>query len=121
MSAAALIGGLTACSEVQEVSNTLDKAQACLEATKVVGEVSSKFAGLAQNPEELGKALDEGAAKLEETAAKAGDTTLQEALQGLADAYQKLDVSDVNSAIDSAQQAATDTAKYLSDIQAACS
>ncbi|RBQ19543.1 hypothetical protein DP939_12370 [Spongiactinospora rosea] len=111
---------LTGCGELQEVSGTVDKAQACLEATKVAGEIASKAVSLANNPQELEKALNDAATKLEDSAAKAGDTTLREAMEGLAKSYQSLDISDVNSAIDAAQRAAADTAKYLGDITRAC-
>ncbi|MCG5214129.1 hypothetical protein [Streptosporangium sp. KLBMP 9127] len=117
-SAAAIL--MTGCSEVQEVTGAVDKAQACLEATKIVGEMTSKVASLRDNPEQLEKALNDSAAKLEDTAAKAGDTTLTEALNGLAGVYQSIDITDVNSAVDAAQKATTETAKYLSDITAAC-
>ena len=117
-SAAAIL--MTGCSEVQEVTGAVDKAQACLEATKIVGEMTSKVASLRDNPEQLEKALNDSAAKLEDTAAKAGDTTLTEALNGLAGVYQSINITDVNSAVDAAQKATTETAKYLSDITAAC-
>ncbi|PZG39951.1 hypothetical protein C1I98_22940 [Spongiactinospora gelatinilytica] len=112
---------LTGCGELQEVSGTVDKAQACLEATKIAGEITSKAVSLANNPQELEKALNDAATKLEDGAAKAGDTTLREAMEGLAKSYQNLDISDVNSAVDAAQRAAADTAKYLGDITQACS
>jgi hypothetical protein len=111
---------MTGCGELQEVTGAVDKAQACLEATRIATDMAGKVAGLADNPAELEKALNDGAAKLEETAAKAGDTTLQEALNGLAGVYQGFDISDANSAVDSAQKAAAETTKYLADITSAC-
>ncbi|GLW11844.1 hypothetical protein Misp01_69720 [Microtetraspora sp. NBRC 13810] len=117
-SAAALT--LTGCGELQEISGTVDKAQACLEATQVTTQIVGQLTSLRDNPEQLNQALDEAATKLEGAAAKAGDTTLQEALEGLANSYQNLDITDVNSAVDAAQKAATDTARYVSDITAAC-
>jgi multidrug resistance efflux pump len=117
--AAALLG--TACSGVQELSGTVDKVQACAEATQIVSDVTAKVTSLASDPAELGKALDDAAAKLESTAAKAGDTTLKDALNGLADSYQKLDFSDANAAVDAAQKAASDTARHLQTITQACS
>ncbi|MDF5752370.1 hypothetical protein [Spongiactinospora sp. TRM90649] len=118
VSAAAVL--LTGCGELQEVSGTVDKAQACLEATKIAGEIAAKATELANNPDQLEKALGDAATKLDSAAKKAGDTTLSEALQGLANAYQNINITDVNSAVDAAQKAATDTAKYMTDITQAC-
>jgi hypothetical protein len=97
-----------------------DKAQACLEAPKVIGETVSKVAGLADDPKALEKELDDAAAKLDKLATDAGDTTLKEALQGLADSFQKLNVDNANAAVDAAQQAATDGAVSLKRVAAAC-
>lgn len=111
---------LTGCGEVQELNNTVDQAQACLEATKIVTEINGKIAELRNNPEQLAQTLEDAAAKLQDAAQKAGDTTLREALDGLAGVYQNLDINDVNSAVDAAQKAVTDTAKYAAEITAAC-
>lgn len=51
---------------------------------------------------------------------KAADTTLRDALQGLADSLQKLNVDDANAAVDAAQKVATDGANYLREVSKAC-
>jgi hypothetical protein len=97
-----------------------EQAQTCLEAPKVIGETLSKISGLADDPAAMRKELEDGAAKLEKLANDAGDTTLKEALQGLADSFQKLNVDDANAAVDAAQQAAKDGADYLKRVTEAC-
>jgi hypothetical protein len=97
-----------------------DKAQTCVEAPKIIGETVSKISGLVNDPEAMQKELDQGAAKLEKLANDAGDTTLKQALQGLADSFQKLNVDNANEAVDAAQKAATDGAAYLKRVSDAC-
>ncbi|SDR29133.1 hypothetical protein [Thermostaphylospora chromogena] len=111
---------VTGCGEVQELNNKVDQAQACLEATRVVTGINDKIVEMRNNPEQLSQILEDSAAKLQDAAEKAGDTTLREALEGLAGVYRNLDISDVNSAVDAAQKALADTAKYAAEITAAC-
>jgi hypothetical protein len=113
VSATAVVLGLTlaACSSV-------DKAQSCLEDSKVITETISKVTAAAQDPEAMDKALRDAAGKLRDAADKAGNTTANEALQDLADTLGKLDVDDVNDAVDAAQKVATEgaaTAKKLAE------
>ncbi|MEZ0072554.1 hypothetical protein [Planotetraspora sp. GP83] len=97
-----------------------DKAQSCVEAPKLIGETISKIGAVANDPEAMRKELSDGAAKLDDLAQKAGDTTLKQALQGLADSFQKLNVDDANAAVDAAQKVATDGAAYLKRVSEAC-
>ncbi|GAA1308935.1 MULTISPECIES: hypothetical protein [Planotetraspora] len=97
-----------------------DKAQSCLEAPKLISETISKVTAAANDPEAMQKEISDGAAKLNDLANDAGDTTLKEALQGMSDSLQKLNVDDANAAVDAAQKAATDSAAYLKQITEAC-
>ncbi|MEW9529863.1 hypothetical protein [Microbispora sp. NPDC049125] len=99
---------------------TADKAQSCADATKVISQTVSEIGKVADDPAAMRKALEEGVGKLEDVAGKAADTTLREALQGLADNLKKLDVDDANAAVDAAQKAATDGATYLKKVSEAC-
>ncbi len=104
---------LTACSSV-------DKAQSCLEDSKVITETISKITATAQDPDAMEKALRDAADKLRDAADKAGNTTANEALQDLADTLGKLDVNDVNDAIDAAQKVATEGAATAKKVAENC-
>ncbi|WP_283133262.1 hypothetical protein [Rhizohabitans arisaemae] len=111
---------LAGCSEIQEVNNAVDKVQACAEATRIGTTVAGKVVGLANDPAAVEKALNEASNDLKAAADKAGNTTLQEAINGLAESYRNLSLDSVNNAVDSAQKAVTDTTRYLADIAKAC-
>ncbi|MFC4531713.1 hypothetical protein [Sphaerisporangium dianthi] len=100
--------------------STVDKAQACIEANQVIAETGAKITGLANDPKAMDKALEDGAAKLQDVADKAGNTTLNQALGDLADTFKDLNVKDANDAVDSAQKVATDTAATLKEIAQEC-
>ncbi|GAA4426401.1 bacteriophage spanin2 family protein [Actinokineospora soli] len=83
LTAAALLGALTACAELQEAAgtagNAADKASLCVEALELAG-----FTPDAGDPQ---KAVDEAQQKADELTAlaeKAGDATLSDALNGMA-------------------------------------
>ncbi|GIH32281.1 hypothetical protein Mam01_24450 [Microbispora amethystogenes] len=99
---------------------TADKAQSCAEATKVISSTVSEIGKVADDPAAMRKKIEDGAADLENMANKAADTTLRDALQGLAESLQKLNVDDANAAVDAAQRVATDGAKYLRQVSEAC-
>jgi len=99
---------------------TADKAQACIQANKVITETGTKISSLINDPKAMEKALRDGAAKLEEVANTAGNTTLNEALRKLADDFRKFNIDDANAAVDAAQKVATDTAKTLKTIAQEC-
>ena len=73
----------TGCSELQEVSQGIDKAQECVQATGIVTETVAKVSGLLNDPAAMEKALNDGAAKLGDLADKAANTTLKEAAEGV--------------------------------------
>jgi uncharacterized phage infection (PIP) family protein YhgE len=100
--------------------STVDKAQACIEANKVITETATKIGGLANDPAAMDKALKDGAAKLDDVANTAGNTTLNEALSSLADTLKKLNVDDPNQAVDAAQKVATETAQTVRTIAEEC-
>ncbi|GAB3159192.1 hypothetical protein GCM10027161_65870 [Microbispora hainanensis] len=99
---------------------TADKAQTCAEATQLVSRTISDIGAVVNDPDAMRKKIEDGAANLEDMANKAADTTLRDALQGLADSLQKLDVDDANGAVDAAQKVATDGATYLREVSQAC-
>ncbi|GII54634.1 hypothetical protein Pth03_30230 [Planotetraspora thailandica] len=97
-----------------------DKAQTCVEAPKVLSDTISKIGAVADDPEAMRKEISDGAARLDDLAAKAGDTTLKEALDGMANTLKNLNVDDANAAVDAAQKVATDGANYVKDVAQAC-
>ncbi|MEU7852583.1 hypothetical protein [Nonomuraea sp. NPDC049141] len=103
-----------------EVNNTIDKAQSCLEAPKIVTELGAKITQLKDDPKAMEKALDDSAAKLNEVADKAANTTLKEASDDLAKTLSGIDVKDVNGAVDAVQKVGTETATYLKTVAQAC-
>ncbi|WP_214412893.1 hypothetical protein [Sphaerisporangium fuscum] len=116
LAAAAVIGlGVltTGCSSV-------DKAQSCIEANKVISETGAKIASVVNDPKAMEQALKDGADKLEKVADEAGNTTLNEALQKLADNFKKLNADDADQAARTAQKVATDTAQAIKSIAEEC-
>jgi len=111
--AAALVLSVSACS-------TLDKAQACLESSQVVTETISRIRDLGNDPAAMEKALDDGAARLNEIADKVGNTTLNEALTELSNTLEGLSVKNVNDAVDAAQKVVTDGAAAAERIAREC-
>ncbi|GAA1273479.1 hypothetical protein GCM10009677_28350 [Sphaerisporangium rubeum] len=113
VSAVAAVVLVTGCS-------SLDKAQGCIEANKVISDTAAKVGSLVNDPEAMEKALRDGATKLEDVADKAGNTTLNEALQKLADSIGKLDVNNAADAAQAAQKVATDAAQALRTVAEEC-
>ncbi|MFF5207492.1 hypothetical protein [Streptosporangium sp. NPDC000396] len=110
----------TGCSELQQVSDSVDKAQQCLQAAAIVTDTVQKITGLADDPAAMEKALNDGAAKLGDLADKAANTTLKEAADGVAKDLERLNVTDANSAIDALQKAGTDSVKWAEKLTSAC-
>jgi hypothetical protein len=100
--------------------STVDKAQACIEANKVITETAAKVTTLANDPKEMEKALEDGAAKLEDVANTAGNTTLNDALKKLADSFKQLNVNDANEAVAAAEKVANDTGQAVKTIAQEC-
>ncbi|HEX4813465.1 MAG TPA: hypothetical protein VFV66_12015 [Nonomuraea sp.] len=103
-----------------EVNQTIDRAQACLEAPKIVSELGAEVAKLTDDPQAMEKALDDAAAKLNDVADQAANTTLKEATDNLAGTLSGITVNDVGDAVDAAQKVATDSAAYLEKVAQAC-
>jgi len=103
-----------------EVNNTIDRAQACLEAPKIVADLTAQLSSLANDPQAMEKALDGTAAKLNDVADKAANTTIKEASDNLATTLAGLDVTDANGAVDAVQKVGTETAAYLQKVTEAC-
>ncbi|MDF2705964.1 MAG: hypothetical protein K0R62_1616 [Nonomuraea muscovyensis] len=104
-----------------EVNTTIDKAQACLEAPKIITELGAEIAKYKDDPQAMDKAIDNAAGKLNEVADKASNTTLKEATDELATTLGGINVTSVNDAVDAAQKVTGDTAAYLDRIRQACS
>ncbi|GAA4506306.1 MULTISPECIES: hypothetical protein [Nonomuraea] len=104
-----------------EVNTTIDRAQACLEAPKIVGELTSQLTQLVNDPQAMEKALDDTAAKLNDLADSAANTTIKEASDKLAGTLSGLNVQTVNDAVDAAQKVGSDTAAYVKQVAEACS
>ncbi|MGA5762584.1 hypothetical protein [Nonomuraea bangladeshensis] len=103
-----------------EVNQTIDKAQACLEAPKIVTELGAQITKLTDDPQAMDKALDDAAAKLGDVADQAANTTLKEASDNLADKLSGISVQNVNDAVDAAQQVGKETVAYLETVRQAC-
>ncbi|GIH79584.1 hypothetical protein [Planobispora longispora] len=116
--AAALLA--TGCSELQEVSQGIDKAQECVQAAGIVTETAAKVAGLINNPAEMEKALNDGAARLGELADKAANTSLKEAADGVSSTLEGFNVNNANEAVDAAQKVAADSTQWVQEITNAC-
>jgi ABC-type transporter Mla subunit MlaD len=117
MAAAAAIL-LTGCSEI---NSTIDKAQACLEAPKILADLGAELTRLKDDPQAMNKALDDSAAKLNDLADKAANTTIKEATDNLATELGQINVTSVNEAVDTAQKVTGETATYLDQLRKACS
>ncbi|GAA3024279.1 hypothetical protein [Streptosporangium longisporum] len=116
--AAALL--VTGCSEIQQVSQGIDKAQQCVQAAGIVTETASKVSGLLNDPAGMEKALNDGGAKLGDLADKAANTSLKEAADGVSNTLQGFNVTDANSAVDAAQKVATDSVGWVQQLTNAC-
>ncbi|WP_433361720.1 hypothetical protein [Streptosporangium sp. CA-115845] len=116
--AAALI--TTGCSEIQEVSQGIDKAQQCVQAAGIVTETVSKVSGLLNDPAAMEQALKDGGAKLGDLADKAANTSLKEAADSVSNTLEGFNVPDANSAIDTAQKVATDSVRWVEQLTNAC-
>ncbi|MGJ6964085.1 hypothetical protein ACSDR0_19430 [Streptosporangium sp. G11] len=116
--AAALI--TTGCSEIQEVSQGIDKAQQCVQAAGIVTETAAKVSGLLNDPAAMEKALNEGGAKLGDLADKAANTSLKEAAEGVSGTLEGFNVTDANGAVDAAQKVATDSVQWVQQLTNAC-
>ncbi|MEO3885848.1 hypothetical protein [Nonomuraea sp. B5E05] len=103
-----------------EVNDTIDKAQACLEAPKIVTDLGAQITKLTDDPQAMDKALDDAATKLNDVADKATNTTLKEATDDLAATLSGISVTSVNDAVDAAQKVGTDSAAYLEKVAKAC-
>ncbi|MEV6859397.1 hypothetical protein AB0M44_00120 [Streptosporangium subroseum] len=111
---------ITGCSEIQDVSQGIDKAQQCVQATGIVTETAAKVAGLVNDPAEMEKALNDGAAKLGTLADEAANTTLKEAAEGVSKDLEGLNATNANNAVDAAQKVATDSVKWVEQLAGAC-
>jgi hypothetical protein len=122
LSASALAAVLitTGCSEIQEVSQGIDKAQQCVQAAGIVTETATKVGGLIDNPAEMEKALNDGASKLGTLADEAANTTLKEAAEGVSKDLEGLNATSANDAVDAAQKVATDSVKWVEQLTGAC-
>ncbi|WP_433430984.1 hypothetical protein [Nonomuraea sp. CA-141351] len=103
-----------------EVNNTIDKAQACIEAPKIVTELGAQVTKLTDDPKAMDKALDDAAAKLNDVADKAANTTIKQASDDLAKTLSGISVKNVNDAVDAAQKVATESAAYVEKVTKAC-
>ena len=104
-----------------EVNNTIDKAQACLEAPKIITDLGAQITKLTDDPQAMDKALDDAATKLNGVADKAANTTLKEASDDLAKTLSGINVTNVNDAVDAAQKVTTESAAYVEKVAKACS
>ncbi|MDP9841357.1 hypothetical protein [Streptosporangium lutulentum] len=122
LSASALAAVLftTGCSEIQEVSQGIDKAQQCVQAAGIVTEMAAKVGSLVNDPAEMEKALNDGAAKLGTLADEAANTTLKEAADGVAKDLEGLNATSANEAVDAAQKVATDSVQWTQQLAGAC-
>ncbi|MGP3956639.1 hypothetical protein ACTWPT_11615 [Nonomuraea sp. 3N208] len=103
-----------------EVNQTIDKAQACLEAPKIISELGAQIAQLTNDPQAMDKALDDAAAKLNDVADKAANTTIKEASDDLAKTLSGITVNDANDAVDAAQKVTAEGAAYVEKVTKAC-
>ncbi|WP_214320022.1 hypothetical protein [Nonomuraea sediminis] len=103
-----------------QVNDTIDKAQACLEAPKILTDLGAKISKLKDDPKAMDKALDDAANKLNDVADKAANTTLKQATDDLANTLSKIDVNSVNDAVDAVQKVGNETADYLQKVAKSC-
>ncbi|GAA3539569.1 hypothetical protein GCM10022419_019530 [Nonomuraea rosea] len=104
-----------------EVNNTIDKAQACLEAPKIITDLGAQITKLTDDPQAMDKALDDAAAKLNGVADKAANTTLKEASDDLAKTLSGINVGSASEAVDAAQKVTAESAAYVEKVAKACS
>ncbi|MEV0387308.1 hypothetical protein [Nonomuraea sp. NPDC050643] len=104
-----------------EVNSTIDKAQACIQAPKIITDLGAQIAQLTDDPKAMDKAIDDAAAKLNDVADSASNTTLKEASDNLATTLTGITVNDVNDAVDAAQKVTTEGAAYVEQVAKACS
>ncbi|WP_157254461.1 hypothetical protein [Nonomuraea typhae] len=116
LSGCALIAFTAGCGTIQDAGTIINMTEACSSATKIANELLTKLPALAGDPPGLDKALGDAAAQLEQAGLRSGDTTLNEALTGLADVYKGID----GGAADSAQKVRAATTGHLQVINAAC-
>jgi hypothetical protein len=95
-----LVGAVSGCEAVQQASDTAnqvgqaaDKATLCIEALKLAG-----FTPDATDPQKALEETQRKAQELNDLAAKAGDTTLQDAITGVSDTMSKVTLEDLNPA-----------------------
>ncbi|MFF4990050.1 hypothetical protein ACFY19_22925 [Streptosporangium saharense] len=117
--AAALL--LTGCSELQQVSDGVDKAQQCVQAAGIVTDTVKKLTTLADDPAAVEKALNDGATKLGDLADKASNTTLKQAADDVSERLKNFDVNDAQSAVDAVQKAGTESVAWIRQLTEACS
>ncbi|MFI7698734.1 hypothetical protein [Nonomuraea sp. NPDC049480] len=103
-----------------EVNQTIDKAQACLEAPKIVTELGAEITKLTNDPQAMDKALDNAATKLNDVADKAANTTIKQASEDFAKTLSGITVNDVNDAVDAAQKVTAESAAYVEKVTKAC-
>lgn len=82
------LGGVSACAEV---SDAADKASICVDALKLAG-----FTPNLSDPVKTAADAERTSRELSELADKAADTTLRDALEGMADKVGELDVRDLD-------------------------
>ncbi|GAA3706678.1 hypothetical protein GCM10022224_085250 [Nonomuraea antimicrobica] len=104
-----------------DVNNTIDKAQACLEAPKIIADLGTQIASLTNDPQAMDKALDDAAAKLNGVADTAANTTLKEASDSMASTLTGITLNDVNDAVDAVQKVTAEGAAYVEKVAQACS
>ncbi|GAA1278697.1 bacteriophage spanin2 family protein [Saccharothrix xinjiangensis] len=95
-----LAGAVSGCEAVQEAQNTAnqvgqaaDKAQLCIDALKLAG-----FTPDATDPQKALEETQQKAQELNDLAAKAGDTTLQDAITGVAGTMDQVTLDDLSPA-----------------------
>ncbi|SER79591.1 bacteriophage spanin2 family protein [Actinokineospora terrae] len=97
LSAAALLGTLTACDTVREAtssaSNAADKTSICIEAVRLAG-----FTPSTQNLEQTAEDAKKTSDDLTKLADRAADTTVRDAINGMADQIATLDVPNLDPA-----------------------
>ncbi|MEV4094979.1 hypothetical protein [Streptosporangium saharense] len=112
---------LTGCSELQQVSDGVDKAQQCVQAAGIVTDTVKKLTTLADDPAAVEKALNDGATKLGDLADKASNTTLKQAADDVSERLKNLDVNDAQSAVDAVQKAGSESVAWIRQLTEACS
>ncbi|GLW94782.1 bacteriophage spanin2 family protein [Actinokineospora globicatena] len=91
LSAAALLGALTACQAVQDAGNAADKTSICLEALRL-----ANFSPSTQNLEQTAQDAKKTSEELTGLAERAADTTLRDAINGMAEQVQSLSVPNLD-------------------------